>query len=87
MLYVLQQTVVQWQKVFFLHAAILSISGILYIIYGDANVQPWNDGSKSLNNREYNLKEGKFDTELKEVTSLIISSSDKNEDKKKEEER
>lgn len=37
-----QQTVGQWQKVFWIACGMLMLSGISYMIFGKSELQPWN---------------------------------------------
>jgi len=39
----LQHNVEQWRLVFFIAAAIYLVGNALFILFGTANVQPWND--------------------------------------------
>lgn len=38
----LQQTLDQWNKVFFISGAISMTAGLIFCIFGSADVQPWN---------------------------------------------
>lgn len=39
----MQQSVGQWQKVFWIATAMLMFCGIIYLIFAKSEVQPWND--------------------------------------------
>ena len=39
-----QQTVKQWEYVFLITAGMLIVGGILYTLFADATLQPWNTG-------------------------------------------
>lgn len=42
----LQQSVGQWQKVFWIATGMLVSSGIIYILFAKSEVQPWNNPEK-----------------------------------------
>lgn len=44
--YINQQTIEQWRLVFIIAAINLSVSAIVYTIWGTSNVQPWNECGK-----------------------------------------
>nr|XP_018909283.1 PREDICTED: sialin-like [Bemisia tabaci] len=50
------QTVEQWQKVFVLSTAIMVISGVIYDVFATSELQPWNDGSKSTDDKAEKMK-------------------------------
>ncbi|XP_039298715.1 sialin [Nilaparvata lugens] len=62
------QTALQWQKVFFVTSGILFFFGTLYMIYGEANVQPWNN----------KLTEQPRASELDQLEKLNSKESEKN---------
>lgn len=51
--FLLQGNKDQWGTVFLLSAGFFFIGNLIYIIFGTAKVQPWNDSSKN-NEKEYN---------------------------------
>lgn len=61
---------------FLVTTCILLISGVLYLIFGEANVQSWNDGSKPLKDNTRNVKENKCEKEMTTM-SLIVNPADK----------
>ena len=40
-IYLFQQTQAEWQKVFYLSAAITSFGGLFYLIFASGELQPW----------------------------------------------
>ncbi|RZF36149.1 hypothetical protein LSTR_LSTR015945, partial [Laodelphax striatellus] len=68
------QTALQWQKVFFVTSGILFFFGILYLIYGEANVQPWNNKLKEQRSCELDqlekLKSDENDEKSKEMSVI-----------------
>lgn len=55
----LQQTVKQWEYVFLIAAAMLIVSGILYMLFADSTLQSWNsmEDTDALDGKELvNLK-------------------------------
>lgn len=47
-----QQTLSQWNKVFYLSGAITIISGLVYIFFGTSDVQKWNTYNYPLPNEK-----------------------------------
>lgn len=54
-LQILQQTIEAWKNVFMLTSAMLTGSGLLYVLFSESTLQPWNSGRSSL--PESGLKE------------------------------
>lgn len=52
---ILQQTIEAWKNVFLLTSAMLTGSGLLYVLFSESTLQPWNSGRSSL--PESGLKE------------------------------
>lgn len=52
---ILQQTIEAWKNVFILTSAMLTGSGLLYVLFSESTLQPWNSGRSSL--PESGLKE------------------------------
>ena len=57
----MQQTLEQWNKVFFISIGVVMIARITFVIFGSAKIQPWNfvddeDGTKEVKQSEKNMK-------------------------------
>lgn len=79
----LQQTVAQWQKVFWLGTIKLVLSGIIYLIFSTSDVQPWNshnDDSTGDESEMESLKKGAENDRHTESNSKT-SDQDKNVEK------
>ncbi|KAH8296929.1 hypothetical protein KR044_001081, partial [Drosophila immigrans] len=70
----LQQTIEAWKNVFLLTAAMLIGSGVLYVLFSESMLQPWNSGCHSLP-----------DPGLKELQTLEEKLPLKSDSKEKEE--
>lgn len=71
----LQQTVLQWQKVFFIATAILICTGGLYLAFAQSELQPWNspDIQKTQNGSELvSMKNEEEKEEEKKEQSITI---------------
>lgn len=51
-LYIFQQTLEQWNKVFYLSGAICIVTGLIYIFFGTSKVQKWNAYEESRPNEK-----------------------------------
>lgn len=60
-----QQTLEQWRKVFLITASMLISTGLLYLLFGNSELQEWNSGYTSskdletlrpINNKANNIK-------------------------------
>ena len=50
-----QQTLEQWQYVFFITAGMLIISGLIYVFFSDSTLQSWNDDGNSTKTNELQI--------------------------------
>lgn len=80
-MYILQQTPTQWKYVFLLTAFILIIPGTLYILFGDSNLQKWNNPDNYKVNKDDDNDDEDEDnilmTPISHRNSIVIISQEK----------
>lgn len=69
--YMIQATRVQWQKVFYIALAIYAFGALFYVIFGSGSQQPWAQSKSDENNGLLFDKSNQEDPD--ESTRLIIS--------------
>lgn len=69
-LYIFQQTLEQWNKVFYLSGAICIVTGLIYIFFGTSKIQKWNTYEDSRPNE----KEMKLITKkTKKINNTVLN--------------
>lgn len=49
----------EWQTIYFIAAGFFIIGNLIFVIFGTAVIQPWNDSEKKSNESDDNVKPGK----------------------------
>ncbi|GBO43168.1 hypothetical protein AVEN_267518-1 [Araneus ventricosus] len=71
-----EESLEQWNKIFLICIAIILSSGVLFCLFGSADVQPWNfpstDDSERNSPKDESLKSGSKECTLSEETSIHL---------------